>query len=129
MLLNYYYSIKNQRTEEDDAWFEVSLLPGCEVYKGHFPGMPVTPGVCNIQMIKECTEALTGERLFLEYIRQCKLTTLITPQQYPELQIRIRLLEKEDACIKIDAVIGWNEEDFLTFKGEFRRENAGIAFS
>ena len=27
-----------------------------EFFQGHFPNNPVSPGVCNIEMIKECAE-------------------------------------------------------------------------
>jgi len=120
MLLNYYYSIKNQQTVGKVTLFDVILLPECSVYDGHFPGMPVAPGVCNIQMIKECVERITGKQLLLEYIAQCKFTTLITPQQHQALQIRIELVEnQEDKPVKVIATIGRDETEYMIFKGEF----------
>lgn len=118
MLLNYYYTIKEQQTMGDTTRFYISLNKDCDIYKGHFPDMPVAPGVCNIQMIKECAEQLTGKQLLLEYISQCKLTTLITPQQHAELVIRIQILEKDETQIKIKAVIGQEDTEYLTLKGE-----------
>lgn len=120
MLLNYYYTINDQQTEGDTARIDVTLNKECEIYKGHFPGMPVAPGVCNIQMIKECTERLTGKQLLLEYISQCKFSTLITPQQHPALYICIHLLEQNDSLIKIKAIIGKNGEEYLTLQGEYK---------
>jgi len=102
----------------DTTRFYISLNKDCDIYKGHFPDMPVAPGVCNIQMIKECAEQLTGKQLLLEYISQCKLTTLITPQQHAELVIRIQILEKDETQIKIKAVIGQEDTEYLTLKGE-----------
>lgn len=119
MLLNY-YTINDQQTEGDTARIDVTLNKECEIYKGHFPGMPVAPGVCNIQMIKECTERLTGKQLLLEYISQCKFSTLITPQQHPALHICIHLLEQNDSLIKIKATIGKNGEEYLTLQGEYK---------
>ena len=118
MLLDYYYSIKEQRTEGETAWFLVALNKDCDIYNGHFPGMPVAPGVCNIQMIKECTERMTGKQLLLSNISQCKLMTLITPQQHSELLVNIQLLEQTDTTIKIKATIGQNDQEYLVLKGE-----------
>lgn len=126
MLLNYYYTINGQQNEGETTRFSITLNKDCEVYKGHFPGMPVAPGVCNIQMIKECVEQITGKSLLLEYISQCKLKTLITPQQYPELQISIHLSEQNDTQVKVIAAIGLNEEEYLTFKGEYKIVNTSI---
>lgn len=117
MLLDYYYSIEKQQTGNEATRFRIKLKTDCTVYQGHFPDMPVAPGVCNIQMIKECTEQLTG-RLLLEYISQCKLTTLITPQQHPELDLYIQLIEQDDNLVKIKATLGQETEEYLVLKGE-----------
>jgi 3-hydroxyacyl-[acyl-carrier-protein] dehydratase len=123
MLSDCYYSIQNERTEDDTTVFDVMLNPDCPVYQGHFPGMPVAPGVCNIQMIKECTERIAGKSLLLEYISQCKLTALMTPQQHPFVQVKIRLVENDGARFKVIAVIGRDEEEYVIFKGEFTLKN------
>jgi 3-hydroxyacyl-[acyl-carrier-protein] dehydratase len=122
MLLDCYYLIQNQQTVGQITLFDVILLPECGVYEGHFPGMPVAPGVCNIQMIKECVERITGKKLLLEYVERCKFTTLITPQQHRELQIRVELTENEDKWLKVTAAIGRDETEYMVFKGEFKSE-------
>ena len=77
MLMIDYYKIKDFLQKEDGtALFQVVLLSDCEVYEGHFPGEPVSPGVCNIQMIKECAEKIVGKTLLLSNLQQCRLTTL-----------------------------------------------------
>ena len=119
-MIDYYYTIKSQQTVGNVALFDVLLLPDCSVYEGHFPGKPVAPGVCNIQMIKECVELLTGKQLLLAYIDRCKFTHLITPQQHRELQIRIELSDNpEDKPLKVIASIGRDETEYMVFKGEF----------
>jgi 3-hydroxyacyl-[acyl-carrier-protein] dehydratase len=120
MLLDYYYTIKDQRLVGDITMFDVILLPDCSVYRGHFPDMPVAPGVCNVQMIKECVERIAGKRLLLEYISQCKFAALITPQQHPALQIRVELTENTAERIMASASItDADEKEYVTFKGEF----------
>lgn len=118
MLLDYYYSAKEQSTEGETVRFLVTLNKDCDIYNGHFPDMPVAPGVCNIQMIKECTELATGKQLLLKDISQCKLITLITPEQHPELQVDIQLLEQTDTVVKIKATIGQDNREYLILKGE-----------
>jgi len=117
-LLNDYFKIDSCTNEGDDALFDITLLPEYCAYEGHFPGNPVSPGVCNIQMIKECTEQLAGKHLFLGYISQCRLSAVVTPQTTPHLCLRIQLSESE-AVYKVKAVVSDGEVTYIDFKGEF----------
>ena len=118
MLLPDYYTILNRRSESDATVFEIALNAACEVYKGHFPETPVSPGVCNIQMVKECVEEVVGNPLILNYIQQCRLTTLVTPQQHPTVEVRVWLVAPIDGGVKIRATIGKGELVYLELKGE-----------
>ena len=119
MLLDYYYSIQNRQTVAGITLFDVVLLPECSVYEGHFPGMPVAPGVCNIQMIKECVEQIIGQSVLFEAIDQCKFITMIRPEQHRELQVRVELTEMKEDGWKVTASIGQDETDYIVLKGNF----------
>ena len=45
MLLGNYYRVDSIRKEDGESIFDISLVPECPVYDGHFPGDPVSPGV------------------------------------------------------------------------------------
>jgi len=112
MLINDFYSILSQRQEEDTTVFEVALREDCQVYKGHFPDEPVSPGVCNIEMVKECAEQIVGKKLMINYIHQCRMTRLITPKDCPTLDVRVKIEEDE-----LVASINKGEDVYLTIKG------------
>jgi 3-hydroxyacyl-[acyl-carrier-protein] dehydratase len=116
-LLNDYFRIDGRTAENDETVFRVTLLPEYGVYAGHFPGNPVSPGVCNIQMIKECAGLLAGKPLFLGYISQCRLSAVITPQTTPRLQIRMRLTEA-DSVYEVRATVCDDTTTYIEFKGE-----------
>ena len=40
MLENDLYYIENKEIEEDSAIFYIALKANCEIFKGHFPGLP-----------------------------------------------------------------------------------------
>ena len=55
MLLDNFYTILSSESSDSTIWtIQVKLNPGHPVYQGHFPGHPVVPGVCLLQLIKEC---------------------------------------------------------------------------
>lgn len=121
-LLDDYYRIDSRSDEGDKTVFGVTLLPDYCAYRGHFPGNPVSPGVCNIQMIKECAERLVGKRLFLGYIAKCRMSAVITPQISPRLQIRMKFSEVSTAAVEtvyqVSATVSDDTTIYMEFKGE-----------
>lgn len=117
-LLDDYFKIDSRTTVDDETVFRVTLSPEHRVYAGHFPGNPVSPGVCNIQMIKECAGLLTGKRLFLGYISRCRLSAVITPQATPQLQIHMRLSGETDEVYRVCATVRDDTTVYMEFKGE-----------
>lgn len=74
-----YYHIISQQVEEQRATFVVALDPSCPVYEGHFPGNPIAPGACNIEMVRQCACRAMGREIRITAIRQCKFLMLIRP--------------------------------------------------
>ena len=122
MLIKDYYTIENVLKQDDGfVRFDISLNADCPVYEGHFPGEPVSPGVCNIQMVKECTEQVAGKSLFLNNLQQCRLTTLVTPLAHPQVEVKI-LLEEKGEAYRLKATIGKNEDVYLDLKAELTED-------
>ena len=122
MLIKDYYTIENVLKQDDGfVRFDISLNADSPVYEGHFPGEPVSPGVCNIQMVKECAEQVAGKSLFLNNLQQCRLTTLVTPLAHPQVEVKI-LLEEKGEAYKLKATIGKNEDVYLDLKAELTED-------
>lgn len=118
MLVADYYTILHTDIADGVGTFRLALQPGCAVYEGHFPGEPVCPGVCNIQMLKECLETMLGRRCRLSAIRQCRLTTLVTPVQHREVEAVVRILSEEDGQLTFQAHIGKDGDVYLDLKAD-----------
>lgn len=121
LIPNYYTILQHTRQDEVDI-FHVSLNSDCNVYKGHFPNEPISPGVCNIQMIKECLERIIDHPVLLHTIQQCRLTTLITPITHPQLDVRIQIKQQDNDCILFTATLGQAEHTYLELKAEAVKE-------
>jgi len=116
-LLNEYYRIDRQVAENDGAFlFSITLLAEFHAYAGHFPDNPVAPGVCNIQLIKECAEQLVGKRLFLAFIAKCRFSAVLIPKPSPHVQLRMRLM---DGTRNVIATLFDDTTTYIEFKGEF----------
>ena len=97
MLLENFYKIIHIKEREDGKQaIEIELNPGHVLYQGHFPGQPVVPGVCTLQIIKESAEQIANQPLQYVQIASSKFLSAINPLETPLLQLFIRL-EKTEA--------------------------------
>ena len=64
MLIEGLYSTETFDKNEEGISAQIKLNPKHEIFKGHFPGKPIMPGVCMIQIIKELTERSLGRIYF-----------------------------------------------------------------
>lgn len=117
MLVKDYYKIEQVTNEGGEYKFFISLNPQCEVYQGHFPGTPISPGVCNIQMVKECAEQAAGCKFFMNNLQMCRLTTLVTPLEHPQVEVCLTIAQEGDVY-KLKASIGKGEDKYLDMKAE-----------
>ena len=118
MLLDNYFYIEKQEKDEEDFLFLVRLNTEHPIFNGHFPGNPISPGVCNIQMIKECAERIMGCQLRLDNIKQCKFSNLIIPSSELRITISIRLQQIEGDRIKLHGIISTGDNKNTELKAE-----------
>ena len=56
-----FFVIKSGERADDGTWvFTISVNGSHEVFKGHFPGKPVVPGVMTLMMTRKCVEQALG---------------------------------------------------------------------
>lgn len=121
LLRGRYYKIDGWNTEEGETTFRITLLPDCDVYRGHFPGKPVCPGVCNVQVVKECAMLLTGKQLSITAIRQCRFTAVATPARCPWLDVSLHT-EPVEGGYAVTARMADDTTTYLDFKGEMHEQ-------
>lgn len=118
----YYIIMKENRLDANNGVYLLSLLPQSDVYRGHFPNQPVCPGVCSIQMIRECVEMLTGCPLYIKTIKQCRFTALLTPQCHSLIDVVVSVARLEGTdTYSVTAKITNQETTFVELKGDFAR--------
>ncbi|KGO91298.1 hotdog family protein [Flavobacterium subsaxonicum] len=102
MLLKDFYTI-NSLTNIDGVKYvaTITINKDHEVFKGHFPGNPVTPGVCMMQIIKELTQQVVDAPLFMKSASNIKFMALINPEVNANLKLELEIAQTEDNTVKI----------------------------
>ena len=94
MLQGFLYEL----TGKEEGSATIKLIPSCPIYKAHFPGYPITPGVTLVQIATE----IMGKQL--KGARDIKFIEPIFPSAVSEegrAQVSIFLLPEEKLCVKM----------------------------
>ncbi|NCC09477.1 MAG: hydroxymyristoyl-ACP dehydratase [Bacteroidia bacterium] len=104
MLLNDFYTIHLLRQVEETLWAtHLRLNPKHRLYEGHFPEVPVLPGVCMLQLIKESSEAILDCPLTYATIKSCKFLAMINPTETTDLDLQIKLTPSSEGYYSLEA--------------------------
>ena len=89
-LMNSFYNVVSSETKDNgqSLCFHIALNREHSIYQAHFPGMPITPGVCIIQMAREILEQYSGKSLVINSIKTAKFLNIVNPQETPELLMK-----------------------------------------
>lgn len=122
MFLNSLYQIKQILTEGNGSKFSViiELSPSHEIFNGHFPGNPILPGVCIVQILKEILMGQLDNKLILNYASSIKYLSVINPGVNSIIIFEVELMEMRDDNIFCSVSIYFESVVFCRFKGEFK---------
>lgn len=89
----------------DTGTIQLRLNADHVIYRAHFPGNPITPGVCIVQMIAELLSQQVGRRLALSKIVNLKFVSTISPIEHPLIDINMSAVDNSDAECKVKGTI------------------------
>lgn len=108
MLKNSLYIIKTISSANTTIKAEVELNAQHKTFEGHFPGQPVLPGACMLQMVKEILQTFLNVQLQLIKADEIKFLSVIQPTG-ENLHFSIEYDFTESGVLKIAAKIIVNE--------------------
>ena len=119
MKLDDFYQIKEIQHTGNGVTFTVHFNANHFIYAAHFPGNPITPGVCITQIVKELTEELVQAPLFLKIVKNLKFTQVINPLQHPEVNFILSNPQKDETGYRVTASVESNGEVFAKMSLQF----------
>lgn len=95
-LQNSLYCIVSKEEVEASVSYDIQLDASHFIYQAHFPGEPITPGVCIIQIAKELLEDVVGERLLIQAVKNVKFLHVISPVEMPHITYVFEKITSDD---------------------------------
>lgn len=118
LLPNFYTLLHSENHLDTDWQVQVVLNPQHPVYNGHFTQQSVVPGVCLMQIIKECTENICHTTLQYKQVASCKFLQAIDPNETPELQFSLTIKENGDDSFQLLAEGTSERGTFIKLKAQ-----------
>jgi len=119
ILLGHFYKIDTLQQEGNTITATVTFDIDHPIFKGHFPDMPIVPGVCQTQMLAEVLSQALKTDLHLKSAASIKFLSVVNPTKTPSLDLIITFTKNEAGAYNVSAQYKWGETVFFKFKGVF----------
>jgi 3-hydroxyacyl-[acyl-carrier-protein] dehydratase len=104
--------------EQQSVTADVQIDAAHEIFRGHFPGAPVTPGVIQLRMVQSVLESVLGKTLRLKTIRTCKFLSILNPVETATVHIQARFAWKEQ--LEVTASGEWEGKTFFKVQATYQ---------
>lgn len=105
ILKNQLYQIEHSQESDGKKQFTISLLKECPIYRAHFPGQPITPGVCIVQIAQELLGQVVGQTLEISEVKNVKFLHVLSPIDNPVVDIVFTAIETSGESVSAKAEV------------------------
>ncbi|MEI9944611.1 MAG: 3-hydroxyacyl-ACP dehydratase [Chitinophagaceae bacterium] len=119
MLLGDFFTINILEKEGLAIKAELVINAGHKIFEGHFPGQPVVPGICMMQMVKEIMEQVAEKKTKLVKAYEMKFLAIIDPLQNNIISASLAYSTEDNGNLNVSATFFKDELIHFKFKGLF----------
>lgn len=117
-----FFTLESGEKNGNSATYRCRLHPEAPVFKAHFPGFPVLPGVLTLKMVVDAINAsqfFSTQTLTVQSIGNAKYLAVVNPQETQEVEISVTLKAEKNAdeltVFQFKATVQNGETRFATF--------------
>lgn len=117
-----FFTLESGEKNGNSATYRCRLHPEAPVFKAHFPGFPVLPGVLTLKMVVDAINAsqfFSTKTLTVQSIGNAKYLAVVNPQETQEVEISVALKAEKNAdeltVFHFKASVQNGETRFATF--------------
>jgi 3-hydroxyacyl-[acyl-carrier-protein] dehydratase len=115
------FSIKKIAHEDGVIIAQLGINKNSDILKGHFPGHPVVPGACMLQIVKDVLEDALEFPIRLKKADHLKFMTMIDPAGTNQVQLDITYKYAE-SDIHVTAKLSNDDVVYFKLQGSFVRQ-------
>lgn len=122
ILKNELFGIVSEEKADTGFAYTIQLNKEHFIFQAHFPGNPIMPGVCILQILTELLSLQMDRRMELQVVNNVKYISILSPEKHDTVDCIFSSPVMENSVCKVKAVIRNSEKFFaktsLTYKYE-----------
>jgi 3-hydroxyacyl-[acyl-carrier-protein] dehydratase len=99
----------------------LSINKSSAIFEGHFPGQPVVPGDCMVQLVKDILQDALNIKVMLKKAATIKFIAMITPDTVHPINLTIGYKIIDDGYISINAKILTGDVTCFKLQGNYSK--------
>ena len=123
MLLQDFFKIIKTDITQNEALTELALNPQHAIFQGHFPGYPITPGVCVTQMAVDLFSLIQQQEFVMMSAKSIKFLQIIKPEEHPRVHYRMNWEPIDEQQYRLKAVVYHEDTIFAKIDITVKTEN------
>ena len=104
-----FFEILSRDAQDEKTVWKVRLLLDSSIYKVHFPGTPITPGACQLEIVRALAVKEQGMPLEITSVKNIKYLQIVDPLVCDTIEVSETFKPMEDGTLKCSAVISEGE--------------------
>lgn len=117
------FKINNLEHHEGHISTMLDINKDCSIFKGHFPGHPVVPGACMLQIVKDVMEKALNTPLLLKKADHLKFMAMIDPENTHVVVLDIAYKLVEEGDVNVTGKLDSGDVVCFKFQGRFGKEH------
>jgi 3-hydroxyacyl-[acyl-carrier-protein] dehydratase len=119
MLNNTLYKITSLQNPNHTVSATIEINKEDEIFKGHFPGQPVLPGACMLQIVKDVLESVLNVSIQLKKAEQIKFLRIVNPVENPFLELTLSYNSIDNVLFNVTADLTAKKIICFKYRGTF----------
>jgi 3-hydroxyacyl-[acyl-carrier-protein] dehydratase len=112
----FYRTVSMQDTNNGQHHAKIAFARENEIFKAHFPNLPIVPGACLVQISKEFMEENLQQKIQIIRFKNLKFLKTINPDEFPEITICFSFQKNEE---NYAAAITFSKDEHLFCKLDY----------
>ena len=78
-MIEYFYNIESFEAADGRFSARISLVKDNPIYRAHFPGHPITPGACQLEIVRAVASRAVGSPAAITSVKNLKYVEVVDP--------------------------------------------------